>query len=135
MSRLSTYVDTSTRVSNSGRGAVANGGNATFTDNSVMQDGTASAGTGAAAMANQFGSDAVVASANLASYVTGVTVTYEGPQGTSAGAAPNNSLSTGATAFQNFAGLQSLNMNTGVAASQNSAVNVSVSTGAINLGQ
>ena len=46
-----------------------------------------------------------------------------------------NGINTGDGAFQNFAGLQSLNMNTGVGASQNSAVTVSVSAGDINLGQ
>ena len=64
-----------------------------------------------------------------------MTVTFEGPRGTSAGEGPNNSLTTGDGAFQNFAGIQSLNMNTGVGASQNSSVSVAVSTGAITPGQ
>jgi hypothetical protein len=85
-------------------------------------------------MTNQFGASAIVSSANLASYVTGVTVSYAMPSGNPSGNM-DNSVSTGEGAFTNFAGLQSLNMNTGAAASQNSAVNVSVSTGALNLGQ
>jgi len=93
----------------------------------------ANAGTGTAATSNAFGNSAVVSSATLASYVTGVRVNYAAPSGSRDGSI-NNSLSTGAGAFQNFAGTQALNMNTGAAASQNSAVNVSVSAGTINLG-
>jgi hypothetical protein len=124
--------DSSTRASGSGTGSVSNGGDASYSDSSNTQMGSSDAGTGAAATTNQFGASAVVSSANLASYVTGVTVSYAVPSGGGASSS-NSSLSTGDGAFTNFAGIQSLNMNTGVAASQNSAVNLSVSAGAINL--
>jgi hypothetical protein len=55
-----------------------------------------------------------------------------GAAGNGSSAMVDNSISTG-SAFASFAGLQSLNMNTGVAASQNSTVNVSVSAGGLNL--
>lgn len=50
-----------------------------------------------------------------------------------AGALLNSSVSTGDAAFQNFAGLQAINMNTGIGASQNASVNVAVSTGTLNV--
>jgi hypothetical protein len=123
-------------ATNGGRGSVANGGgNASFSDSSIAQTATANAGTGTAAMTNQFGANAIVSTANLAGYVTGIQVSYAVPQGTTGpAAAVSNSLSTGDGAFQNFAGLQALNMNTGVAASQNSAVSVSASVGTVNVG-
>ena len=121
-----------TAANNSGTGSVANGGgNASYSDSSAMYAPVASAGTGTASTANVFGGAAVVSSATLASYVTGVRVLYTAPSGSNAQV--NNSLTTGAGAFQNFAGTQSLNMNTGAGASQNSAVNVSVSAGTISL--
>jgi hypothetical protein len=124
--------DSSTKASNRGTGSVANGGDASYVDSSMDVRGSARAGTGAAATNNQFGAGAVVSSATLASYVTGVTVSFTVPDRTN-GTGPDNSLSIGGSAFQNFAGIQSLNANSGVAASQNSTVNVSVSAGAINL--
>ena len=41
-----------------------------------------------------------------------------------------NQLSNSGGAFQNYAGMQALNQNTGVGASQNASVSVAVSTGA-----
>src|SRR5207247_1213895 len=120
------------RASNRGTGSVSNGGNASYADSSTNQTGTATAGTGAAATTNQFGANAVVSSANLASYVTGISVSYSTPSDGDSGGADNR-LNVGGSAFQNYAGVQSLNMNSGVGASQNSAVNVTVSAGAINL--
>ncbi|MCC6481206.1 MAG: hypothetical protein IT554_02195 [Sphingomonadaceae bacterium] len=101
-----------------------------------MQQHATATGHMGAATSNQFGADAVVATTTLAGYVTGVSVSYSVPSDSeSGGAAAMNGINTGDGAFQNFAGLQSLNMNTGVGASQNSAVTVSVSAGDINLGQ
>lgn len=48
--------------------------------------------------------------------------------------ATDNSMSIGGSAFQNFAGMQAMNMNTGVGASQNASVNVTASTGDVSLG-
>jgi hypothetical protein len=120
-------------ASNSGRGSVATNGDASYADSSMRSTGMASAGTGAASTSNVFGASAVVSSATLASYVTGVRVDFSQTPGGATNMV-NNSLTTGDGAFQNLAGLQSLNMNTGAGASQNSAVNVSVAAGTINLG-
>jgi hypothetical protein len=58
--------------------------------------------------------------------VSGVTVTFE----SSTGSAPtaDNRVRIDGGAFQNFAGMQALNVNSGAAASQNAATNVAVST-------
>jgi hypothetical protein len=74
-----------------------------------------------------FGANAVVATAALSSYTTGITVTYD-QAAESGGAQPDNSLSNSGSAFQNFAGMQALNQNTGIGASQNANVSVAVST-------
>ena len=84
--------------------------------------------TGSAATSNMFGDGALVATATLSSYVTGVTVTYDQARG-SEGSQPDNSLTNSGGAFQNFAGMQALNQNTGIGASQNANVSVAVSTG------
>jgi hypothetical protein len=62
-----------------------------------------------------------------------VTVTF-GTGGSDGTPATDNSLSIGGSAFQNFAGMQAQNVNTGVGASQNASVNVTASTGDISLG-
>ena len=54
--------------------------------------------------------------------------------GASAPAYVDNSLNVSGSAFQNFAGLQGLNQNTGVGSLQNASVNVAVSTGTMNIG-
>ncbi|MBB3928944.1 hypothetical protein GGR43_004695 [Sphingobium jiangsuense] len=72
-----------------------------------------------------------MSSSTLASYVSGVSVGYDGAPG-GGGASVDNSLSNNGAAFQNFAGIQALNQNTGVGASQNAAVTLSVSTGDVN---
>jgi len=71
----------------------------------------------------------VVASAALSNYVSGVKVSFTGSAGESS--TTDNSLTTGATAFQNFAGMQALNLNTGAGASQNANVSVAVTAGDI----
>ncbi len=94
---------------NSGSGSVATNGDASYADSSSRSTGYATAGTGAASTSNVFGASAVVSSATLASYVTGVRVDYGQTPG-GATASVDNSLTTGDGAFQNLAGLQSLNM-------------------------
>lgn len=83
--------------------------------------------TGGAQTTNgsMFGDGALVATSNLSSYVSGVRVTFEGNRETGQGA--NNSLSVNGSAYQNFAGMQAQNLNTGAAASQNANVSVAVS--------
>ena len=76
-----------------------------------------------------FGDGAMVATATLSGYVTGVSVHYDNRDGNGDGAMPDNSLSNDGAAFQNFAGMQALNQNTGASASQNANVSVAVSTG------
>jgi hypothetical protein len=83
-----------------------------------------------AATSNAFGDNAQVSSATLASNVTGVTVNTGA---SSSGSGTSSDLSTGAGAFQNVAGIQSVNLNSGAAASQNSSVNVSASVGTLNI--
>ncbi|MGI4879706.1 MAG: hypothetical protein ACRYG4_19695, partial [Janthinobacterium lividum] len=134
--------------------------NDSSSNSSISQNGAASTtAPGSSAVSNQFGGGAVVSTASLAGYVTGNTVNYalpggaggsgtsngggsssdtpngpaNGGNGSTAGSV-NNSLSVSGSAFQNFAGLQGLNMNTGIGASQNAAVNVSVSTGTMTIG-
>jgi hypothetical protein len=78
-----------------------------------------------------FGDNAVVASSTLSSYVTGVNVTFHGSDGNRN--STDNSLSNSGSSFQNFAGMQALNQNTGVGASQNASVSVAATTGDIGL--
>ncbi|MGJ3626990.1 hypothetical protein AB5I41_08905 [Sphingomonas sp. MMS24-JH45] len=83
---------------------------------------------GGARNSGVFGDGALVASSTLSSYVTGVTVTFSGRE--SDGTTADNSLRVVAGgAFQNFAGMQALNQNTGAGASQNASVSVAASTG------
>jgi hypothetical protein len=98
--------------------------------NSVMSTSTASSSNGGASNSNMFGNGALVASATLSSYVIGVSVTFEGSRDTGAGT--DNSLSNSGGAFQNFAGMQALNQNTGVGASQSASVSVAVTTGDVS---
>lgn len=94
------------------------------TDNSTsLTDNSTSTGT--ATSSGVFGDGALVASSTLSSYVTGVRASFTGARG---GAAADNGLTVRGNSFQNFSGLQALNQNTGVGASQNAAVNVAVST-------
>ena len=97
--------------------------NSSTTDNSVLYGGARNSGV--------FGDGALVASSTLSGYVTGVSVTYGGSEGDSPAA--DNRLSNSGSAFQNFAGMQALNQNTGVGASQNASVSVAVSAGDIGL--
>jgi len=71
----------------------------------------------------------MVASSTLSGYVTGVTVTYEAAEG---GTTADNRLVNNGNAFQNFAGIQAQNQNTGTGASQNASVSMAVSTGDIS---
>ena len=93
-----------------------------MTDNSTA--------TGAARSNSVFGDGAIVASSTLSSYVTGVSVTFNGSDGN--GTTTDNSLTNGGSSFQNFAGMQALNQNTGAGASQNASVSVAASTGDLN---
>jgi hypothetical protein len=79
-----------------------------------------------------FGDGALVASATLSNYVSGVHVSF----GSTAGeqGSPDNSLTTGNNAFQNFAGMQAINLNTGAAASQASNVSVAIGMDNVDLG-
>jgi hypothetical protein len=103
------------------------------TNNSVANysaDETFNAGDANLAPTSTFGDGAMVASSTLSNYVSGVKVTFAGTAGESS--TTNNSLTTGDTAFQNFAGMQALNVNTGAGASQNANVSVAVTAGDIN---
>ena len=73
-----------------------------------------------------FGNRALVASSTLSSYVSGVTVSYDVAKKSGT---IDNSLHNQGNAFQNYAGVQALNQNTGVGASQNASVNLAVRTG------
>ena len=70
-----------------------------------------------------------MATSALSNYVSGVKVSFAGSAGQSS--TTDHSLTTGDTAFQNFAGMQALNVNTGAGASQNANVSVAVTTGNI----
>lgn len=96
---------------------VADSGNS-YSSNDMTYAGTS----------NMFGDGAMVASATLSSYVSGVSVTYAAARG--ATTADNRLINRG-NAFQNFAGIQALNQNTGTGASQNASVSLAVSTGDI----
>ncbi len=96
-----------------------------MTDNRDQSDN--SQRMGAASSHGAFGDRATVASSNLASYVTGVTVTYGGGE-TTTSPTVDNSLTNDNGAFSNFSGMQALNQNTGAAATQNASTNVAVST-------
>ena len=96
---------------------VADSGNS-YSSNDMTYAGTS----------NMFGNGAMVASATLSSYVSGVSVTYAAAEG--ATTADNRLINRG-NAFQNFAGIQALNQNTGTGASQNASVSLAVSTGDI----
>jgi hypothetical protein len=98
-------------------------------DNSVTDTSSA---VGSARTSSVFGDGALVASANLSSYVTGSSVTFHGTGG-DGGQSTDNSINTGGSSFQNFAGMQALNQNTGVGASQNANVSVAAQTGNITM--
>lgn len=150
------YVDASTTDgsnADASNGSVAanNGGIASLTA-TMSGNETSASGSGIAIFAS-FGNDAVVSNSSLQSQVTGTSYTLTfipAPPATddddgdgSAGAAlasadggggNDYSLSTGENAFQNFAGLQAMNLNTGSNASQNANVSVSVASGSIAVG-
>ena len=102
-----------------------------YNDNSRVDNSDNSYLTGAAKSSNMFGDSALVASATLSSYVTGVSVRYNGSGGDTPSSIENN-ISNDGSSFQNFAGMQALNQNTGVGASQNANVSVAVSTGDVS---
>jgi len=81
-----------------------------------------------------FGASAAVATSTLSNSVTGITVNYDRGSGSTSTPAADNSLTTGSNSFQNFAGVQALNQNTGVGASQNASVSIGLSAGTIALG-
>ncbi len=98
-------------------------------DNSTKVDIAHTGNTAQASTTNLFGDGAQVATSTLASYVTGVTVDY---RSRNAGTRVENNLTNQGNSFQNFAGMQALNQNTGVGSSQNAAVSVAVSTRDVN---
>ena len=130
--------DNSTNTDNS----VTDSGNDNSTDVSIADSGNdnstnttnnftdTSSRTAVASADSVFGDNAIVASGSLSSYVTGVSVSFDARRGSAPAA--DNSLRTGGSSFQNFAGMQALNQNTGVGASQNASVSVAVSTGDVN---
>jgi hypothetical protein len=63
-----------------------------------------------------------------------VSVSFAGGGATGGATAADNSLRVGGSSFQNFAGMQSMNLNTGVGASQNASVNVAASVGDVSFG-
>ena len=71
-----------------------------------------------------FGDGALVAETALSNVVTGVVVDYDD---VAEGAVINNRLVNRGNAFRNSAGMNALNQNTGVGASQNAAVTIAVS--------
>ena len=99
--------------------------NTTYADSFNTSTNTETAGDATNSSAGTFGAGSIVATSALSNYVTGNHVTFGGAAGQDGVA--NNSLTTGNQAFQNFAGMQSLNVNTGAAASQSSNVSVAVS--------
>lgn len=143
--------DGSNADASSGSVAANNAGIASLTATMSANETTAT-GSGVAIFAS-FGNDAVVSNSSLQSQVTGTSyaltfipappATDDDDSDGSAGAAlasaeggsgNDYSLSTGENAFQNFAGLQAMNLNTGSNASQNANVSVSVASGSIAVG-
>lgn len=72
-----------------------------------------------------FDDSAIVAEATLSNVVTGVDVDYGSVEDSSR---VNQSLVNKDNSFQNYAGLNALNQNTGVGAAQNASVTIAVST-------
>ena len=103
-----------------------NGGTATWS--AMMSGNTISAQDSGVAVSAAFGDNATVSNAVLQSQVSDTTLTVQGVMPSGA-----YTLTTGAAAFQNFAGLQALNLNTGANASQNANVSVSVSAESITV--
>ena len=72
-----------------------------------------------------FGDSAIVAETTLSNVVTGVDVNFGDLEDS---AQFNSSLSNSNKAFQNYAGMNALNQNTGTGASQNASVTIAVSS-------
>ncbi|MEP2735372.1 MAG: hypothetical protein ABJP34_03660 [Erythrobacter sp.] len=72
-----------------------------------------------------FDDSAIVAEATLSNVVTGVDVDYGNIEDT---ARLNNQLTNRGNAFQNYAGMNAMNQNTGAGAAQNASVTIAVST-------
>src|SRR5690606_16229580 len=113
---------------NSTHVAVADSGNDN-SDNSVSLTVADSGNTAQANTSNWFGDGAQVATSTLASHVTGVTVNNATALGATTA---DNRLTNSGNSFQNLAGLQALNQNTGTGASQNASVTTSDSTGDVS---
>lgn len=127
--------DNSTNIADSGNDGSDHSVHDSWNDNSDNSTNVADSGNSYssndmtyAGTSNMFGDGAMVASATLSSYVSGVSVTYAAAKG--ATTADNRLINRG-NAFQNFAGIQALNQNTGTGASQNASVSLAVSTGDI----
>ncbi|MCK0127363.1 hypothetical protein [Erythrobacter sp. F6033] len=76
-----------------------------------------------------FDDNAVVAEATLSNVVTGVDVSYGDIEDS---AKYENRLVNSGNAFQNYSGINALNQNTGVAASQNANISIAVSGDGFN---
>ncbi len=72
-----------------------------------------------------FDDNAIVAETTLSNVVTGVDVSYGDVED---GASYANTLNNSGNAFRNYSGMNALNQNTGVGASQNASVTIAVST-------
>jgi hypothetical protein len=72
-----------------------------------------------------FDDSAIVAEATLSNVVTGVDVDYGSVEDS---ARLNNQLTNRGNAFQNYAGMNAMNQNTGAGAAQNASVTIAVST-------
>lgn len=71
-----------------------------------------------------FDDSAIVAETTLSNVVTGVDVDFGDMED---GSSVNNRLTNTGNSFQNYAGMNALNQNTGAAASQNASVTIAVS--------
>ena len=118
--------NTNTQMADNSNNSVNTSYDASFNTN------TETAGNADNSNNSTFGDGALVASASLSNYVSGVHVSF----GSAAGeqGSPDNSLTTGDNAFQNFAGMQAINLNTGAAASQSSNVSVAIGMNNVDLG-
>ena len=114
------YRDNSVRISHSGND---------YSDNSMrIADSGNDNSTNAADSATVFGDGAIVAASSLSSYVSGVSVSYGAGNEDGDQSMADNSLANNGSAFQNFAGMQALNQNTGAGSLQQASVSVAVST-------
>lgn len=99
--------------------------NTTVGDVAIDASQSGNLSLGQAATQNLFGDNSQVSTSTLASLVTGVTVNFGAPD-------PNGSVDNSinvADSYSQIAGITAINQNSGVGASQNAAITLSVSTG------